>query len=111
MGTTNNNQQLALAAESFAAYLAPHGNDHAGLAQEVRSGGTIPSKRMRLLHFENTFGDVYTSEYCHESMLSLVLLMTKNAKPDTDRLERLTATADAAPSAKEYPCASAQSAG
>ena len=50
---------------------------------------------MRLLHFENTFGDTYASEYSLDAMLSLVLLMTRSSRPDADRLTRLTATASA----------------
>jgi hypothetical protein len=56
---------------------------------------------MRLLHFENAFGDAYASEYCLDAMLSLVLLMSRHSKPDADRLERLTGTANtASPAAK-----------
>ena len=70
-------------------------------------GGAIPSARMRLLHFENTFGDVYASEYCLDAMTSLVLLVARSARSDADRLERLTGMAGATRPAEEYTRASA----
>ena len=53
--------------------------------------GILPNARirMRLLHFENAFGAAYNSEYCLDAMLSLVLLMARNARPNADRLTRL----------------------
>ena len=70
-------------------------------------GGAIPSARMRLLHFENTFGDVYASEYCLDAMLSLVLIVARSARADVDRLERLTGMAGLARPAEAYTSASA----
>jgi hypothetical protein len=54
---------------------------------------------MRLLHFENAFGVANNSEYCLDAMLSLVLLMARNARPDADRLARLTGSVSSMPTA------------
>jgi hypothetical protein len=81
---------------SHAAHSAPRDSDHAGLVRGLRAGGAIPSDRMRLLHFENAFGDVYASEYCLDAMLSLVLLVMRSSRLDADRLARLTERPDAA---------------
>ena len=92
---------------SSAKQSAPHGNGHVGLTPGTRTRGAIPGNRMRLLHYENAFGDVYASEYCLDAMISLTLFMAKSARPDTDRLARLTGAAAAAPPAEAHTSASA----
>ena len=94
-------QQLPVIRGSHAAYSAAYGNDRPVSACGFRTGGAIPSDRMRLLHFENTFGDVYASEYCLDAMLSLVLLVMRSTRLDADRLKRLTGMPDAACSADD----------
>ena len=89
-------QQFPVIRGLHTAYSAPLGNDCPGSARGLRARGVIPSDRMRLLHFENAFGDVYASEYCLDAMLSLVLLVMRSTRLDADRLERLTAVSDAA---------------
>jgi len=79
----------------------PHGNGtyarhHDKGRVETRLRGAIPNARMRLLHFENIFGDTYASDYCLAAMSSLVLIMARSANPDADRLDRLAGTAEAA---------------
>ena len=75
---------------------APHGNKQAGLVRDgIKAQAAAPRGRMRILHFENTFGEVQSSEYCLDAMLSLVLLMARNSKPDANRLARLTGAARA----------------
>ena len=81
--------------ESHAKHSAPHGKNNAGLAGSAYARGTIPHIRMRLLHYENTFGEAHTSEYCLDAMLNLVLCITRSAKPDADRLARLTGATNA----------------
>jgi len=88
---------------SQAKYSALHGNDKAGLVGSARARGAIPHKRMRLLHFENTFGEAHTSEYCLDAMLSLVLLITRSARPDADRLARLSGAINDPCPAKDCP--------
>jgi len=85
--------------ELYARHSAPHGNGHAGLTSGRRTGSVMRKRmRMRLLHFENAFGDAYASEYCLDAMISLVLTMARSARSDADRLERLAGTAaEAAP--------------
>jgi len=75
---------------------AAHGNGDTGLVRGMRAEGANLKSRMRLLHFENAFGQAHASEYCLDAMLSLVLLMVRNARPDADRLARLTGAASAA---------------
>ena len=82
--------QVPVISESHAKLSAPHGNDNPGLAGSAHARGAIPSIRMRLLHLENSCGEVYSSEYCLDAMLSLVVLITRSAKADADRLARLT---------------------
>ena len=72
-----------------------HARNHGGGHGNTRLRGVIPNARMRLLHFENIFGDTYASDYCLDSMSSLVLIMARSARPDTGRLERLAGMADA----------------
>ena len=62
----------------------------------MRAQGSAAQARMRLLHFENAFGEAHASEYCLDAMLSLVVLMVRNARPDADKLARLTGAASAA---------------
>jgi hypothetical protein len=88
-------QEFPLIDGSHARHAVPHSNGHAGLSRETRARGALPNPRMRLLHFENTFGDVRVSEYCLDAMVSLVLLMTRNTKADAAKLARLTETASA----------------
>jgi len=78
---------------SSGSYARHHGKGRV----ETRLSGAIPNARMRLLHFENIFGDTYASDYCLAAMSSLVLIMARSAGPDADRLDRLAGTADAAP--------------
>jgi len=78
---------------SYATYPALHGDDPVQPVHAPHAGGGIPKIRMRILHFENTFGDVCTSEYCLDAMLSLVLLMTRSTRHNAARLERLTEAA------------------
>ena len=78
----------------------------AGFTHTAGLGCAIPNARMRLLHFENTFGDVYTSEYCLDAMLSLVLIVARSARSDADRLERLIGMTGVARPAEEYQSAS-----
>jgi len=80
----------------YGRHFATHGNGHTGLVHGARAGGMIPKARMRLLHFENTFGKTYDSEYCLDAMLSLVLIMARSARPDADRLARLIGATSAA---------------
>jgi hypothetical protein len=75
---------------------ALHGNGIADYVLETPVCGATRNARMRLLHFENAFGDAYSSEYCMAAMLNQVLIMTRNLRSATDRLARLTGTADAA---------------
>ena len=89
--------QTPIADKAQEKYSAPHGIAPAG---QARPRSAIPNIRMRLLHFENTFGETYDSEYCLDAMLSLVLLMTRSSRPDADRLARLTGTQSAAASAE-----------
>ena len=77
--------------EMHAEHSTPHGNENAGLA-----GDAAPSVRMRLLHVENSFGELRVSEYCLEAMLSLVLFVARSARPDQDELERPASEAGAA---------------
>ncbi|MDR2696373.1 MAG: hypothetical protein LBC79_08360 [Deltaproteobacteria bacterium] len=87
-------QQLPLISGSRVAHSAPHDSGRPGAARGFRAAGAIPSDRMRLLHFENAFGDVYASEYCLDAMLSLMLLVIRSARLDADRLARLTEMPD-----------------
>ena len=89
-------QQFPVLSGSHEVHSIPHGGKHPGSVGGLRAEGAIPSERMRLLHFENTFGDVYASEYCLDAMISLVLLVMRSAKLDAARLARLTARPDAA---------------
>ena len=89
-------RQFAGANEPHTGRVVSHSGGRAGYIPTVRAGCAIPNVRMRLLHFENAFGDAYASEYCLDAMLSLVLIVARSARPDADRLERLTGTADAA---------------
>ena len=73
-----------------AKYSASRGNGNVCLAGSACARGAIPSIRMRLLHLENAFGEVCTSEYCLDAMSSLVLLITRSARLDADRVARLT---------------------
>jgi len=92
--------QVPISSESQEKNSAPDSSDNAGPACQARAKSTIPSIRMRLLHFENTFGETYHSEYCLDAMLNLVLLMTRSSKPDADRLARLTGRQSATASAE-----------
>ena len=85
--------EIQSSCEDYEGHSVTHGNEHSGLVYEMRAESTGPKVRLRLLHFENTFGVVHASEYCQDAMLSLVLLMVRNARPDADRLARLTGTA------------------
>ena len=87
--------EFALISGLHAKHPAPHGNDPADLGHATLAGGAIPRIRMQLLHFENAFGDVCTSEYCLDAMLSLVLLMMRSSRHDAARVERLTEAANA----------------
>jgi hypothetical protein len=82
--------QVPVINESHAKHFTLQDNNNAGLVGSARARGVIPHIRMCLLHFENTFGESHSSEYCLDAMLSLVLLIARSAKPDTDRLARLT---------------------
>jgi len=77
---------------AYAKYSSPHGNKHAEPVYGLRHKGVTPSARMRFLHFENTFGEAHTSEYCLDAMVSLVLIMTRNTRPNAARITRLTKT-------------------
>ena len=81
---------------SYAGHSAQPSKEHTDFSRKTRASGVIPNARMQLLHFENAFGDVSASEYCLDAMLSLVLLMGRNSRPDADRLARLTGTANIA---------------
>lgn len=69
---------------------------HTQRSHAAHAGATRSDARMRFLHFENTFGATHASEYCMDAMLSLVLFMVRNARPDAARLARLTGAAGAA---------------
>jgi hypothetical protein len=92
---------------TYGSRVVTHDDRQAGFTHTARPGCTIPSARMRLLHFENTFGDVYASEYCLDAMISLVLIVARSARSDAGRLERLIGMAGLARPAEEYTSASA----
>jgi len=52
----------------------------------------MANARFRILHYENAFGDTYTSEYCLDGMSSLVLTIVRNSKFDEARLARIIAS-------------------
>jgi len=82
--------QVPVISGSQAKLSAPHGNGNPSLAGSAHARGAIPSIRMRLLHLENSFGEAHSSGYCLDAMLSLVVLITRSARADADRLARLT---------------------
>jgi len=81
---------------SYKEHFAAHGGRRTDFVHGGRAGGATSNARMRLLHFENTFGSTHVSEYCLDAMLNLVLIMARNARPNAERLARLTGTASAA---------------
>ena len=74
--------QVPVITQSHSKYSASHGNNMACLIGRERTMVAIPNARMRLLHFENTFGEAHASEYCLDAMLSFVQIMTRSSKPD-----------------------------
>ena len=97
-------QKFSPIRRSYTGHDALHGNDRTDLEHEPPAKVAVSNARMRLLHFENAFGEAHASEYCLAAMLCLVLIMVRNSRPDATRLARLIATADAACPAKDKLC-------
>ena len=89
-------REFSLTGGSNPGRYALQGNNFTDFVLETPVRGVIPNALMQLLHFENTFGDTYSSEYCLAAMLNQVLTKTRNPGPDTGRPAHLAETADAA---------------
>jgi len=94
-------QDFALIGESYTGHCAPCDKNHTAFTHKKSAKVAIASARMRLLHFENTFGEAHASEYCLAAMLCHVLIMVRSSRPDVNKLARLIGTADAAYPAKD----------
>ena len=81
----------------YTGHSASQGNSCTGFTRQTGTRDAGPNARIRILHFENAFGNVHTAEYCLDSMINLVLIMVRSARPDADKLARLTETGAAYP--------------